>query len=347
MRKAERAELDLKRLTRVGRLIRHVKADLAERLAETRKLFRRPVLAVDLHTHSIYSDGRATVEDNYERVKLSGLDFFFATDHDSIGQKRVVRKWKDASWGQEPGAGPQHMGLLCNPRHFRPKLDSLAADYERARKSAPFAWIPHPAGWYPNTWYSDDMIQSLWTLPDSFAVEVINGANKVFRAYDRFDQKAIQVWDKLLCDGRRVTALGASDSHGPDDIGTTWTGVLGAKPEPDSIIRRLNQGRCFASESSLMDFSCCGKPMGSVMTCQNGSPLDFRFRVADSAGIASVRLVSQGKVVREFPGKGNKVVEGSLTRRMGAGQTYYRLESSATDDLRAFSTPIYLIRKSL
>lgn len=345
MREADKEKLANRRNERLDTLVRFIKGDQAERLDETRKLFGKRVLAVDLHSHSLYSDGCGTVDENYEMAKHVGLDFFFATDHGSIGQKRVVRKWKDASWGQEPGMGAHHVGLLCNPRLFRPKGDNLAADFERAKAAAPFVWIPHPAGWYPRVWYSDEKIDTLWSLGDSFAVEVLNGANKVFRAYDAFDQKALGVWEKLLCDGKRITALGASDAHGPVEIGTTWTGVFAPMRTAESIIKTLNEGRCFASESGLMDFSCDGRPMGATLRKAKGMGLDFRFRVADAGGIASVRLVSQGKVIKELSGGGQTVLEGSVKLRAGARRTYYRLESTASDDLRAFSTPIYVEQK--
>jgi len=139
-----------------------------------------------------------------------------------------------------------------------------------------------------------------------------------------------------------VTALGGSDAHGPDEIGSVWTGVLGAVRSASSIIKALNAGRCFASEASLMSFTANGAPMGATVTAAKGSKVELGYRVADSAGIASVRVISQGKVVKEIRAGGETVVDGRLTRKAGAQATSYRLESTAADDRRAFSTPIYL-----
>lgn len=318
------------------------KRDLAERLAATRRLFKQRVYAVDIHTHSNYSDGRCTIEDIRAYIRNAGLDFFFVTDHDSIRQKRVTHKITEASWGQEPGIGPHHVGLLCGSRVFRPRHDTVSADFERARKIAPFVWIPHPVGWYPNNWYSDEAIEILWTFGIEFAIEVINGAHKVVRAYDAFDAKAVRVWDQLLCDGRKISALGGSDAHVPEDIGNVWTGVFAARRTAPSIIKALNAGHCFASEASLMTFSCSSQPMGSTVRKKKGAKLDLHFRIADSAGIASIRIVSQGRIVKDVHTKGRTVVESTLTQKAGANPIYYRLESIATDDRRAFSTPIYV-----
>lgn len=326
------------------------KLDLAKRLAATRKIFGRAPLAVDIHVHSNHSDGRGTVKEDYVAAKRAGLDFLFVTDHSSLGQKRMLRKWADASWGQEPVSRDRtgahwmhHIGLLCGQRRFRPRCDGTAADFTRAAKIAPFVWIPHPVGWYPSNWYPDTYIEALWTLGDTFAMEVMNGAHKIVRAYDAFDQKAIVVWDRLLCDGRNVTALGGSDAHLPEELGNVWTGVFAARRTAASIIKALNAGHCFASEASLMAFSCNGRPMGSTVSQRKGAKLDLTFRVADSAGIASVRVISRGKTVKEIHSRGRTLVEGTYTRRASAGPAYYRLESTACDDRRAFSTPIYVV----
>lgn len=323
-------------------LLTHYKRDLAERLAETKRLFERPVYAVDIHSHSVHSDGRGTVRQNHEGAANAGLDFFFATDHHSLQQKRALRSLDRMSYGQEPGAGPHHMGLLHPERLFKPRGDSLRDDYERACVLAPFVWIPHPAGWYPVKWYTDEQIAKLWELPDEFAMEVINGAGKIVQAYDGFDAKAVGVWDRLLGDGRKVTALGGSDAHGPDEFGTVWTGIYADECAADALIEGLRRGRCFASEAALLDFTCNGEPLGATVAVPRGAALELRFRAADSAGLACARIVSDGKVLKEFAGRGEPVLAGTLTRKAAARPRHYRLETVSSDARRAFSTPIYV-----
>lgn len=329
------------RAQRVYTWLAAVKSDRAERLEETKRLFGGKVVCMDPHTHSNYSDGKGTVDQNHEAAVNAGLDFVFASDHRSLGQKRVVKKFDDMSWAQEPGAGAHHIGLLCNEKLFKPKLDEFAADFDRARKAAPFVWIPHPAGWYPRKTYTDEQIAALWTIGRDFAVEVLNGAHKVEAAYDRFDEAAIAAWDRLLCDGRRVTPLGGSDAHAPEGIGCVWTAVLGADPNPDSIIKALNAGRCQASEASLLDLRLDGKPMGSAVKVKKGQEIAFSYRAVDAAGIQCVRIVSGGKVRKTLYPRDEQVVEGEWKMRPRA-VTYCRLESRAVDNRRAFSAPIYI-----
>ena len=342
MKKSEKEDLKRRRLERLVSRIAIYKKDMAERLLETKKIFKNKVHAVDIHCHSNHSDGLGTPTEDYECAKNAGIDFLFITDHLSIKQKREIKKYKDASWGQEPGACHQHIGLLNNSRLFTPLKESLAEDFRKAGKLAPFVWIPHPAGWYPAQWYRDEQIEALWTLGDNFAMEVMNGANKTISAYDAFDAKAVQIWDKLLCDGKRVTAVGGSDAHIPDDIGSVWTGVSEARLEASSIISSLRKGNCFASEAPLMDFSCDGKPMGSEIEIRKKTKIKLSFKIADSAGIASFSIVANGRILKHVDAGNKTLLKDSITH-IPLKNTYYRLETVSSDKRRAFSTPVYMV----
>lgn len=176
-------------------------------------------------------------------------------------------------------------------------------------------------------------------------MEVINGANKIVNAYDAFDAKAVEVWDKLLCDGKRITALGGSDAHIPEDIGSAWTGVSPDRLEAASIISSLQQGCCFASEAALIDFSCNGMPMSSEIRIRKNTKITLAFKIADSAGIASVSIVSNGKTLKNIDAGNKTLVKGSIIDFPLKANTYYRLESASSDGRRAFSTPIYVLIK--
>lgn len=342
MNRNEKEDLRQRRLEKLVARIAMCKKDMAERLLQTKKIFKNKVYAVDIHCHSNYSDGLGTPLEDYECAKNAGLDFLFITDHLSIKQKLEIKKYKDASWGQEPNACHQHIGLLNNSRLFTPLKESLAEDFRKAGKLAPFVWIPHPAGWYPSQWYNDEQIEALWTIGENFAMEVMNGANKVIGAYDAFDAKAVRIWDRLLCDGKRVTAVGGSDAHIPDDIGSVWTGVSEAGLEASSIISSLRQGNCFASEAPLMSFFCNGKPMGSEVKVSKKTEIKLSFKIADSAGIASFSIVSNGRVLKHFDAGHKILVRDSLTD-IPLKNTYYRLEAVSSDRRRAFSTPVFIV----
>lgn len=336
--------LDARRSTTVRNWLAQLQRDQAARLQETRSLFGEPVVVIDPHTHSEFSDGRATVAANRDAGTAAGIDLVFATDHASLGQKRAIRNMPGMSWGQEPGAGPHHLGLLCNRRLFRPRLDSLAADVARARKLAPFVWIPHPAGWYPRTEYSADQMQTLWALAPAFAMEVINGAARIGTAFDRFDAAAVELWDRLLLDGIRVTPLGGSDAHVPEGIGTCWTAVPGAAATAEAVIAGLNAGCCLASEAPLVRIHLDGQPMGAaVRPAQGRRRMTLRYRVADAAGLQCVRIVADGRVRKTLYPRAAACVDGEWPLASSV-KRYVRVEARAVDNRRAFSAPIYLDR---
>jgi len=316
---------------------------LGERLDRSRKLFGTRVYAVDLHSHSNFSDGTSTVAENCERAQLAGLDFLFASDHDQIRQKRSVLTCPYASWAEESRTNSFHIGLLRPRRTHHRRLDeSAAAGIDRARKVSPFVWAAHPAGFSkPPPERMAKLVADLGAV-DNPAMEVLNGFNVVDRAYYRTGPWGAELFDRLLCAGKHVTPIGASDTHSMVEIGNAWTGVFAARRAASPIIKSLATGYCFASESSLVHLACNGKPMGSTLRKKKGSALTLRFRVADSAGITWVRIVSQGRVIKEWHANGKTVLAGTLGRKAGARPTYYRLESAATDDRRAFSSPIYV-----
>lgn len=342
MKQQKKEILRLKHAAKILKDIMLYKSDLAKRLEATKKLFGEKVYAVDIHSHSTHSDGRGSVDENLRLAQNAGLDFLFITDHNSTRQKLALKKHKNASWGQEPGAGLHHIGLLNNIRLFKPVLDNIVSDFKRAEKLAPFVWIPHPAGWYPNQWYNKEQVDSLHDLGDNFAMEIINGANKLVRAYDAFDARAVELWDELLCAGRHITALGGSDAHTPEELGSVWTGVFSKKPDTASLINSLRKGNCFASEAGILSFSANGKMMGSSIGTGKKEKLKLDLKAADSAGIASVKIVSCGKTIRHIEAKGEKLVEASFMTVPGRKNTYYRLEIVANDDRRAFSSPVYV-----
>lgn len=334
-------ELEEQRRERVLAWIAFFKAEMAARLAETRRLLDEPVILFDIHTHSNHSDGRATVAANRQAAGEAGLDFMFATDHATLRHKRAVAGLEKTSWGQEPGAGGHHLGLLCPERLFTPRRDGIARDYARALGIAPFAWIPHPAGWYPRTTYTPERISELWTLGDTFAMEVLNGAHKIFGAWDRFDRAAVETWDRLLCDGRRVTALGGSDAHAPESIGTAWTAVPGKRAGAREIIAALARGNTQASEAPLLSLSVDGRPPGSVLKVAPGGKPAVSWRAADAGGLQEVALVSGGRVIERQTPSGATVATGKLRLDSGPGG-YLRLQAVSIDGRHAFTSPVYL-----
>lgn len=344
-RQAELEWIERLRDAMLGEFVEREKRQLGERIAATRKTFGKKLFVGEVHMHTPYSDGVSTIPEHKRIADLLGLDFLFVTDHRTLRHKRACEKaglW----WGQEPPTVVREIGVLMPRELFVPKGDSAARDFERARGIAPFAWVPHPVGYGGyghNRWYPDEDVDKLWEFGDRFAMEVLNGASKLMRACDAITAKTVRVWDELLCAGRQVTALGASDAHVCYSLGTAWTGVLASTCTPEAVIRALNRGRSFASEAPLVWLACDRTAMGGVARARPGHKARVRFRAADSVGLNWVRLVSQGQVVHEVRARDEPKITDEIEWPVPGTPAYVRLECAASDGRVAFSSPVFLV----
>ncbi|MHC4986683.1 MAG: CehA/McbA family metallohydrolase, partial [Planctomycetota bacterium] len=148
--------------------------------------------------------------------------------------------------------------------------------------------------------------------------------------------------DELLCRGRRVTLVGASDCHLVVEIGTAWTGIYAQRRTAKALIEALRAGNCFASEAPLLDVSVNGKPMGSTLKPKAGAKLKLRARIAAAAGVAFVKVISDGKVIKEVWPKHEPRVNVTVERKAKRKAGYFRIETADANGRRAFSTPIYI-----
>lgn len=314
---------------------------MRERVEQTSKLVSFKVYRGDLHYHSTYSDGVATVHETKKWIDRAGLDFFFITDHGTVNQKRGCQKYENLWWGQEPGTQYHHLGILGIDRKYTPKRD-LAYDYHKAKELGGYPFIPHPAGWFPTTLYSDEQKEALNLLGEEFAIEIINGANQVFDCFDITDQMSIELWDKHLCQGKRVTGLGNTDAHLPQAIGDVWTAVFCEPLTKENVIDALWKGHCFASDAPLVNITLNDAQMGDVVYLPAGSKAMVHYECADSRGLSEVRIIKDGQCIEKISPIDNVKVEDTIEIRFDDGKSYCRLECFSLDQRRAYSNPIYV-----
>lgn len=342
-RAAETEWVRAQRDSMLPNILKAEKEGLGQRIAATRKQFRHKPFVGDIHSHTPFSDGVSAIAENKEIADLLGLDFLFITDHRTLRHKRYCDARAHVWWGQEPPSCGMDIGVLMPRALFVPRGDSLAADFRRALKLAPFAWIPHPTGYGQSTRYPAEMQQQLWELSERFAMEILNGSGKYSQAYNEISAEAVQLWDELLCAGRQVTALGSSDAHVCYSIGAAWSGVYASACTPEAVIKALAKGHSFASEAPLLWLSCEQAQMGDVVRKKSGARIRIRFAAADSLGLHSVRIVSAGKVIRKIAVKDAPEVSVALDYVIRSAPAYFRLECTAMDQRRAFSSPLFIL----
>ncbi|MBM3239663.1 hypothetical protein FJZ31_25530 [Candidatus Poribacteria bacterium] len=335
---------------------------MRERIEQTSKLVSFKFYRGDLHYHSTYSDGVATVHETKEWIDRAGLDFFFVTDHGTVNQKRYCQKYENLWWGQEPGTQYHHLGILGLDRKYSPR-GNLAYDYRKVKELGGYPFIPHPAGWFPSTRYNDEQKDSLNLLGEEFAIEVINGANQVFDCFDITDEMTIELWDKHLCQGKRVTGLGNTDAHLPQAIGDVWTGVFCEPLTKENVIDALWKGHCFASDAPLVNIMLTpllpalkdkdslkqrgvtglnGAQMGDIVYLPAGSTVALHYECADSRGLSEIRIIKDGQCIEKISQIDNVKAEDTIEIRFEGGKSYCRLECFAFDQRRAYTNPIYI-----
>lgn len=211
-------------------------------------------LRCDLHCHSRYSDGDAWPAELRAAAAAAGLDVLGITDHNSAHAGPATDD------GERPfllpGAEVTTYGGHWNVwgtstwHEFRhPNREAAAAAMRAAAAAGGVISINHPKPFGPPWSYGDDL--------SNHAVEVWNGP------WDRLNWIALAAWEAQLRAGRRLTAIGGSDTHylSPADpaapaalprakLGgpTTWLHLPG-EVSVSTILDAIRRGRCFISRS--------------------------------------------------------------------------------------------------
>ncbi|MDY0164661.1 alkaline phosphatase [Desulfobotulus sp.] len=178
----------------------------------------------DLHAHSLYSDGNAPVAAVIREAEARGFDFFSLTDHDSHlferGRYEGLKPphWEDRDhvsgsmqllYGVEWTSSKGHANVwAAEPFDYGPlwqandALDATAALYGAHRGQALFS-INHPAAVFCCPWkYGVDHL-----------VDTVEVWNSMYRLPNFNAWASHPFWDAQLIQGRRLTAVGGSDTH--------------------------------------------------------------------------------------------------------------------------------------
>ena len=315
----------------------------ATRIAASKKLLGLQFRRGDCHMHSNYSvDGTSTIGQIKEAADAAGLDFIFITDHDSTDQKHECKKFKRVWWGQEGGAGDHHLGILNIEKVFKPTGNFLNDFIAVSKRPGAMAFVPHPTGWFPDTRYTARQIKLLDKLPAPFHMEIVNGVHQFFDPWDITDAQSVKLWDRLLCQGKIVYAMGGSDAHMAHGLGLVWNGILSDKCNKLAILRTLRQGRYFVSDAPLINLTSGRAGMGQTINPRKGSTVTFRVATADVAGIYQLRVIKNGKVIKRVAGQERKLLRVTHSERFTGQPFYLRAEVTSLDSRRAFTNPIFV-----
>lgn len=167
----------------------------------------------DFHTHTVFSDGKMTREQNLEQAVKQGLDFFVATDHDLMPTSWPLSFNCLVLPGVEVTSDLGHYNRLFGLTHpFQDKgyqvLDEevdLVSSFNKTDEEQHLNSVNHP---FLTEWK--------W-LAKSLPISAIDSLeiwnDPTYEANIEATERALKTWDRLLQDGHKITGIGGSDSH--------------------------------------------------------------------------------------------------------------------------------------
>lgn len=260
-----------------------------------------------LHAHTLHSDGKVSAAELARLAREAGLDFLAITDHNNTAhqRERIDVPGLLVMTGEEvttPG-GHANVWGLSGERAFvdfrvLPGDPSMQSVVDQARAQGALVSINHPYA---------DCFACTWThaVPqDLDAIEISNpGASNL--------ALAIGLWDSLLREGRRITAVGASDWHraGQQPIGTASVRVWADELSTTAILNGIRQRRVVVMADGqtpppAFTVKAAGQTaeIGQELSVGPGAELTIEVG-CDGAAYAGGRvdLVWRGEVVAQAP----------------------------------------------
>jgi predicted metal-dependent phosphoesterase TrpH len=199
-------------------------------------------IAADLHAHTIHSDGVETIGALAERAHEAGLDALFVTEHNTDAHLPHLSGASFAASspvllpGEEVTTYPGHfnaLGIRAWVEFRHADAAGVARAIDDIHAQGAIASVNHPTSAAIPWLHGTDL--------ELDAIEIWNGP------WSEEDDRAIELWDALLGGGRRVVAVGGSDTHGPagheEPIGTPTTWVFADGPDLSAVIGAIRAGR--------------------------------------------------------------------------------------------------------
>ena len=314
---------------RVVEVLKDSRQDLSfqiDKIIETTNL-----ISVDLHMHTLNSDGSMTIAERIKSVVAEGVDVAVSTDHNyisdypSVLKKLGLSEYISVLIGQE--VTPLDVNQVDMPEFIRFPLrirDNEPGNgainlrfYENntpiigeSRRRDPGALIqanhPRRRGYGYFSYYQLDP-ETAATAREGFdtsfdLLEVMNGP---FFSRDKSrNSQVIADWLHLLNRGYYFPITGSSDSHGLDraEPGYARTyvyykGEKGNKLDTRALIQAMKKGHSFVSTGPIIEFTVNNTSFpGDTITVEEGK-LDVGIKIQSAPWVAvdEVRVIINGE----------------------------------------------------
>lgn len=300
------------------------------------------LISVDLHMHTLNSDGSMTIAERIKSVVAEGVDVAVSTDHNylsdypSVLKKLGLGEYIAVLIGQE--VSPLDVNQIYMPEVNRFPLRRREGEpgngaidirfFENntpilgeSRRKDPGALIqvnhPRRRGYGYFSYYQLDpetAATALKGFDTSFdLLEVMNGP---FFSHDKSkNSEVIADWLHLLNRGYYFPIAGSSDSHGIDreepGYARTYVFYDGAKGnglDTDTLLRAMKKGRSFISNGPVVQFTVNRQYLpGDSFTVRDGT-LDIWIKVQSAPWVSvdEVRVIINGERKITLPVKASR-----------------------------------------
>jgi hypothetical protein len=197
-------------------------------------------LVVNLHMHTVYSDGSGTHKDIARAALKAGLDAVIVTDHNvlvsgpegyySEGKKRVLMLIAEEIHDQARNPQKSHLLVFNASRElaaFAPDPQNLI---DSVRRADGLSFIAHPYDQEHKSLKEPDISWADWDVQGFTGLELWNGLGEfkvhahsflhiLFYAFfpnflaHQPPRKNTVKWDELLESGHKIVGIGGSDAH--------------------------------------------------------------------------------------------------------------------------------------
>jgi hypothetical protein len=197
-------------------------------------------ISVNLHMHTVFSDGHATHAEIAKAALRAGVDVVIVTDHNvhvegpedyyQEGDRRVLLLVGEEIHDQSRQPQKSHLLVFGAGRELATLAWDLPRLLEGVRKAGGLSFIAHPldppapaVGEEDISWVDWQVSGftglELWNWLSEFKTRLKTRLHALYYAYNPARMasgpfpEVLKRWDELLASGQRLVAIGGSDAH--------------------------------------------------------------------------------------------------------------------------------------
>jgi hypothetical protein len=265
----------------------------------------------DLHLHTVHSDGERHPSELTSAAQASGLDFIVSTDHNTNAANRAWPASRSGTLlvipGEEVTTRHGHwLAVGLQPRawvdwRYGPDDRVFPRFAAEVRDGGGLVVAAHPSVPLPG---------SAWEFgfADVDALEVWNGRWNVD------DELSLRIWQRLLRQGRRIVAVGGSDSHGKHQpVGSPQTAVHAGELSTAAIVDGLRCGRSYIARSrdAALQLTACSAAAdvagpGQTLRVPPETPVTLTAVISGAPDTTAALITAAGCAARATVGRSGR-----------------------------------------